>query len=247
MAQLEIKQQRLLKKLLRRPDIWRGESHRFSRGRSLKTGYAALDKSLVQQGWPFSGLIEITQSNLGSGEWQLFAPALRSLGQSPGYIVLISPPELPYAPGLKALGLNLNELMIVNPKNRADAVAAFIEILRSSACKALLSWENQMCFRPQELRKLQLAAAGSQALCLLFRDTNVLRQNSPAVLRLYIEMNTQQIQVQLLKQRGAFQHRKVHLDVPEAWSELPALSSNEWLESDMEVLTGAQILPFPQR
>ena len=60
-------------------------------------------------------------------------------------------------------------------------------------------------------------------------------------------MEAQQIQVQLLKQRGAVQHKEVHLDLPEAWSPLPPLHSNEWLEIDRDVFTGAQILPFRQK
>lgn len=247
MIQINVKQQRMLKKLLNRPDIWRGDSRRFARRRCLKTGYAALDKSLIQQGWPLGGLIEITQGSLGAGEWQLLAPSLRDLNQVPGYMVLLNPPGLPYAPGLKALGLNLDEIIVLAPENRSDVIAAFTEALGSPACKALLFWENQSRLKPQEMRRLQLAAASSQAFCLLFRHPNTLRQNSPAVLRLHIEIDARQIQVQLLKQRGVVKNKEVHLPLPEAWNALPALNSNEWLETDTEVFSGAQILPFRQR
>ena len=252
MALIEIRQQRMLKKLLRRPDIWRGESmykspEHFARKQCLKTGFTALDNALVQQGWPLGGLIEVSQGDLGAGEWQLLAPALRDLKQIPGYLVLINPSEIPYAPGLSALGLNLKEIMIITPKNRNDAVAAFVEALRNSACKALLFWENQIRLKPQEMRRLQLAAAKSQTLCFLFRHTNALRHNSPALLRLHIQMDAQQIHVQLLKQRGRFKYKETYLDVPEAWQELPALSSNAWLEINKTLLPEAHILPFRKR
>jgi len=252
MALIKIKKQRMLQKLLRRPDIWLGnsmhESPRHSgRRRCLKTGHAALDESLIAKGWPIGGLIEIAQGGLGTGEWQLLAPALRNLKQTPGYIVLIHPPILPYAPGLRALGIKLSEILVIEPENRSHAITAFAEALRHSACKVLLFWENQTRLKPQELRRLQLAAAESQALCLLFRHPNSLKQSSPAALRLRIQMNTQQIQIQILKQRGAFEQKTLYLDLPTTWKTMPALSSSEWLTPELSTLTKAQILPFPQQ
>lgn len=247
MKQLDVKQQRMLKKLLLRPDIWRGASRRFARKNCLKTGHRKLDKSLVQQGWPIGGLVEITQNNLGMGEWQLIGPALQDLTQIPGYVVLINTPEQIYAPGLKALGLNLNEILIIDSKNRTDAVAAFVEVLRNSACKALLFWESTKShtkLKPQEMRRLQLAASGSQAFCLLFRHPDVLRQSSPAVLRLCLQIDAEHMHVQLLKQRGAFQHKQVTLPLPSTWKKLPALSSKEWLQTETKALPSARIIPF---
>ena len=250
--QQRIKQQRMLEKLLLRPDIWLGESmHKSSRyfanNRSLTTGHTELDKCLIAGGWPIGGLIEITQDGLGKGEWQLLAPTLRHLKQTPGYIVLIHPPVLPYAPGLSALGIKLSETLIVEPKNRNQAISAFTEALGHSACKVLLFWENKIRLKPQELRKLQLAASGSRALCLLFRHPNSLKQSSTAVLRLHIQINDQKIQVQILKQRGDFQQKTLHLDLPTTWEAMPALSSRKWLMPQSSTLTKAKIFPFPQQ
>ena len=80
-------------------------------------------------------------------------------------------------------------------------------------------------YRYSELRKLQLAAADSDALSVLFRPRQAANNHAPASLRL--DMNAYR-QVHILKQRGGHQSVDVKLgeenDVPgqpQMW-ELPA-------------------------
>lgn len=247
----QLNHQRKLKALLQRPDIWRGNARAELRTaitkKPLQTGYDQLDKALVQQGWPLGGVIEITQSELGMGEWQLIRPALRRLENTPGYTVLINPPETPYAPGLQAGRLNLQHFLIITPKNRTAGIAACIEALANSACKALLFWESHYKLKPQELRRLQLAATGTNAFCLLFRHHNTLRQSSPALLRLSLHISHEALLVNLIKQRGAFQRQTLNIDLPETWRTLPALSSETWLQSLNDATHTAHVLPFNQQ
>lgn len=69
---------------LNRTDIWRGDSRLFLPQIALDSGYADINASLVNNGWPTRSLVEVCQKGFQQQELILFAPVLAA---GTGYIV----------------------------------------------------------------------------------------------------------------------------------------------------------------
>lgn len=208
-----------LEQLLRRGDVWRGQSQRFAHQAAVDTGHSILNDALLHKGWPLASLVEVCQPNIGGqSEWLLMAPALRQLTR--GYTVLLNPPTMPFAAGLIQMGLDLNRLLIVQTANKNDFLASFVELARTEICAALLAWQPKQNLSYTELRKCLLAAADRQGLTLLFRPANVQGQSSPAVLRVMARLNDQTLALHIFKQKGCLgtaATKTLHLPLPETW------------------------------
>ena len=223
-------QQSALKEVLLRPDVWRGESHRFVKKQSIKTGYEQLDTVLIQSGWPLNELVEISHHALGQGEWQLLSKAIEELSKS-GHIVLISPPEHLYLAGLKQLNFSHERFLVLTPKSHSDFLYSFTAATKSQGCSAVICWEA-LPFSYRDLRKLQLSASYGSGLYLLFRGLNKLEHSSPASLKLSIRLTQDALEVFVHKQRGSFKQKQVLISLPERWQACPPLSSSTWLDEN---------------
>lgn len=214
----------ILEQLLRRGDVWRGQSQRFVAQTTLDTGHSSLNEALLNKGWPLASLVEVCQPSVyGQSEWLLAAPALRNL--SAGYTVLLNPPAMPFAPGLIQLGIDLDRLLIVQADKKADFLAAFVELARAEICVALLAWQPKQNLSYTELRKCLLASADGRGLAMLFRPATVRSQSSPASLRLFTQLNSQFLQIDIFKQKGWLGKdaaQTVHLPLPDIWMPVAA-------------------------
>ncbi|MAT95041.1 MAG: cell division protein FtsZ [Halioglobus sp.] len=225
-----------LQRVIDRNDPWRGRHSHFSApspanggghaARGLPTGYSSLDAALCQDGWPLDGAIELLSDGCGLGAMGVFLPAMESLSEQDRWQVFIAPPYIPYAPLLAARGIDTRQVLLVHPENRKDLLWATEQALRSTTCSAVFSWLGDHDHDYGELRKLQLAAADSDSLAVLFRSLQAGRNHAPAGLRLAIR---EYRKVHILKQRGGNQGIDVALppaedlpDQPQLW-ELPAL------------------------
>jgi protein ImuA len=115
--------------------------------------------------------------------------------------VWIAPPHLPYAPALAAAGIDLTHLAVVRAPGRRDALWAAEQALRAGSCHALVAWFRNA--RYAELRRLAVAAEASSAFVALFRPRAAMHEASPACLRLVLEPAAGELEVHLLKRRGA--------------------------------------------
>jgi protein ImuA len=226
----------MLEQVVQRRDTWRGRHSHFpanlhsangdqTSGGALATGYTDLDSELQQGGWPLGNTIELLSDGCGLGAMGLFLPAMEALSEQGRWQVFIAPPYTPYAPLLAARGIDTQQILLVHPQNREDLLWATEQALRSSTCGAVFSWLGAQQYRYAELRKLQLAAASSDSLAVLFRPHQAACNHAPAALRLQMR---EYRKVHILKQRGGNQHIDVDLspaeDIPQQpqlW-ELPA-------------------------
>ncbi|MFV8819508.1 translesion DNA synthesis-associated protein ImuA [Haliea sp. E17] len=222
-----------LQEIIGRRDTWRGilpghsaNSARHWHEDTLPTGYSTLNAQLQHGGWPLDSTIEMLSDGCGLGAMGLFLPAMQSLSAEGRWQVFIAPPFIPYAPLLKARGIDTGQILLVHPKNREDLLWATEQALRSSTSSAVFSWLGAGDYSYGELRKLQLAAAGGDSLAVLFRANQAASNSAPAGLRLQMRAYRQ---VHILKQRGGNQQVDVDLppaeDIPEQpqlW-ELPAV------------------------
>ena len=216
-------------RVMQRNDTWRGRSVQAPR-QGLATGYAELDNQLHGQGWPTGNTIELLSDGNGLGSMGLFLPAMEQLSAQGRWQMFIAPPYIPYAPLLAARGIDVQQVLLVHPQNRQDLLWSIEQALRSSTCSAVFAWLGADNYRYSELRKLQLAASGSDVMSVLFRPRQAACNHSPSPLRL--EMNAYR-QVHILKQRGGNQSIDVKLDEhndvpgqPQLW-ELPAYPDAE--------------------
>jgi hypothetical protein len=80
------------------------------------------------------------------------------------------------------MGINIDEILILNAEKPADRLWAAEQVLRSSCVGALLSWLPAA--RPEHLRRLQVAASSCDGSMFAFRPEPARYEASPAPLRL---------------------------------------------------------------
>lgn len=219
--------------IINRPDTWRGFDAPYNRTilptsansdwhgvDALPTGFKPLDKQLTFKGWPLRGSIEVLSNGCGMGSMGLFLPAMEKLSAQKRWQVFIAPPQAPYAPLLAARGIDIQQVLMVHPKNKEELLWATEQALRSTTCSAVFSWLGATDYRYAELRKLQIAAAESDTLALLFRANSAASNHTPASLRLAISGYRT---VDILKQRGGQQIHNITLNSDDDYPEQPQL------------------------
>ncbi len=183
--------------LLENPAIWRGAAQ--APVPAVATGWAELDAVLPGGGWPCGALTELFVDEYGVGEVTLLLPALAHIAEAGRPQVWIAPPMVPYAPALAGAGLDLAQLLVVQPPVEQQAWTVE-ECLRVEGCGAVLAWLPALDHR--RLRRLQLAAAASGACGFLFSPGASRRQPSPAALRLGVAANGDTLEITVYKARG---------------------------------------------
>lgn len=198
--------------------LWRGSSLGAAAAPTLPSGFAALDAELPGGGWPLQAATELLTPQPGVLEWRLLAPALSGWwagqagpGACPGRraqaaaapalrsLLLINPPHAPHLPGLQALGLPPAALVWVAAATPAEALWAAEQAVKSRV--AVLAWLPEA--RPEQVRRLQVNALGSDAPLFLIRPERAGQQSSAAPLRLVVKPGEGwRLDVHLLKRRG---------------------------------------------
>jgi hypothetical protein len=181
------------------PLLWRGRQAP-GQAPALGTGHARLDASLPGHGWPQGAVTEIIHATAGCGELSLLLPALAGLVRDGRWVTVVDPPWVPCPSALHGRGLALEKLLLVRTKNRREALWACEQVVRGLPGGALLAWPERPSFG--ELRRLQLAAAGTRHSVFLFRDESAVGAPSPAALRLRLAPDGTDLQVGVLKCRG---------------------------------------------
>lgn len=194
--------------------LWRGSSLGAAAAPTLPSGFAALDAELPGGGWPMQAATELLTPQPGVLEWRLLAPTLSGwwAGQAgPGRrshatvapalrsLLLINPPHTPHLPGLRALGLPPETLIWVSTATPAEVLWAAEQAVKSRM--AVLAWLPEA--RPEQIRRLQVNALGSDAPAFLVRPERAGQQSSAAPLRVVVRPGDGWgLDVHLLKRRG---------------------------------------------
>ena len=182
----------------------------------LSTGFRELDELLVDRGWPNGALIEILCNRYGIGELRFLASALTRSTAEACWTVLINPPCVPYAPAFQSLGINICDLMTINPNNHQEALWALEEVIGSGSCRIVLAWLKEEELHEKELRRIQGKSKECGVLAVLFRPAIAERRPSPAELRLKLEQQTldRKLIVSIIKRRGGWRVDKLALPLP---------------------------------
>jgi cell division inhibitor SulA/protein ImuA len=180
--------------LLRHPALWKaGALQREESG--ISTGFEVLDRHLPGKGWPAAGLCELMLPSSGIGELKLLIPVLKTLSRQARWIAWVNPPFIPYAPALKALGVDVDKILLIHPKTHKDALWALERATRSGTCSAALAWLDEAQLKTRDTQRLQLAARQGGTLTCLFRPEKALAENSMAELRLGVRREGEEMRV----------------------------------------------------
>lgn len=191
--------------------VWRGCDLGLQAGRVLPSGFAALDAELPGGGWPCGALTELLGAQPAVLEWRLVGPSLAATAASGRPVVLIGPPRVPHLPGLRHLGLEATQLVWIQAEAPVQRLWCAEQLIKSGACGAVLAWLPQA--RPEQIRRLQVAALGLEAPVFLFRPAAAQHESSAAPLRLLAGFGPDwTLQLRLLKRRGPVHEGVLTLD-----------------------------------
>ena len=190
--------------------LWRGSELGGTTGRTVATGFSALDRQLPGGGWPTHSLTELLMPQAALCEWRLLGPALPAVMAGGGRIYLIAPPKQPHAGGLAQLGLSADQVLWIQAATPVDRLWATEQIVKSDPAGAVLSWLPQA--RPEQIRRLQIHAQSCDAPVFLFRPVAALSEASPAPLRIaVVPAQGWLLEVCIPKRRGASFDDALHL------------------------------------
>lgn len=207
------------------PTLWRAHQLGRARDEAVGTGFAELDALLPGGGWPRRVVSELLLPHAGIGELRLLAPALRQVAHAGRVVMLFDPPAEPCAPGWAQLGIEVEQLVIVQARSgvrgaarerlpSADVLWAVEQALKSGHVGAVLAWLPAR-LRTDVLRRLQLAAQAHDGPAFLLREWTAQQRPSPAPLRLALQpAGGDGLMVRVLKRRGPAVPAPLRLSLP---------------------------------
>ena len=183
--------QRVIDELRDRLKQW--ESPRRATGAIVSSGYAALDRLLPEGGFRRGGLVECLEPAAGSGAGTLaLAAATRATGQAlrestagAGPLVVVDGQGEFYPPAAALAGIDLERLILVEPRNRQDQAWVWDQALRCPGVGAVLGWIGN--FNQRTRRRWQLAAEAGAGLGLLICPASIRDEPCWAQVRLLVQ------------------------------------------------------------
>jgi protein ImuA len=188
------------------PALWLGHQLGRSGSQAVSSGFSMLDAQLPGGGWPRRALSELLLPHAGIGEIRLLAPALVAAQQAGRLVMVFDPPAALSASALARLGIDVDELLIVNTRARvvpgSDSLWALEQALKSGHVGAVLAWLPPR-LRAERLRRLQLAAHNHDGAAFVVREASAAGRPTASPLRLALQAGgADRLQVRVLKRRG---------------------------------------------
>ncbi|MBK6865265.1 MAG: translesion DNA synthesis-associated protein ImuA [Ideonella sp.] len=188
------------------PALWRGHQLGHGAGRALASGFAALDTELPGGGWPRRVLTELLLAHPGVGEMRLLAPSLAATLRAGRLVMLFDPPAMLSAWALVELGLDAEQMLVVDGRSKvlpdASSLWALEQALKSGHVGALIAWLPPR-LRAERLRRLQLAAQAHDGPAFVLREMAARQRPTAAPLRLALQpAGADRLALHLLKRRG---------------------------------------------
>lgn len=200
------------------PALWYGHQLGRTAAAAVATGFAELDAHLPGRGWPRRALTELMLPHPGVGEIRLLAPSLAAAQRDGRLVMLFDPPAPLSAWALTQLGLDMEQLLVVNTRARvipgSDSLWAFEQALKSGHVGALVAWLPAR-LRAERLRRLQLAAHAHDGAAFVMRELAAAQRPSAAPLRLALRVaGPDRLALRLLKRRGPPLETPIVLELP---------------------------------
>lgn len=190
--------------------VWRGTELEHRTTAVHPTGWAELDAELPGGGWPQQSVVEILSAQPAVLEWRLLSPALRTIVQSGGQVVVVGPPRNPHLPGLEHLGLSERQFVWIKADQPAERLWTTEQLIKSRAAGAIIAWLPKA--RADQVRRLQVCAQSCEGLAILCRPEVARHESSAAPLRIHASAGLDwNLHVHILKRRGPPHERPLAL------------------------------------
>ncbi|HVR51835.1 MAG TPA: translesion DNA synthesis-associated protein ImuA [Pseudorhodoferax sp.] len=190
--------------------VWRGTELEHRTTAVRLTGWAELDAELPGGGWPEQSVVEILAAQPAVLEWRLLSPALQTVVQNGGQVVVVGPPRHPHLPGLQYMGLSDKQFVWVQADHPAERLWVTEQLIKSKAAGAVIAWLPKA--RAEQLRRLQVCTQGCEGLVFLCRPEAARHESSAAPLRVHAAAGTDwTLDVHILKRRGPTHERPLAL------------------------------------
>lgn len=230
------------------PQLWRADQLGRIADNALPSGFPTLDAELPGGGWPRRALTELLLPHPGIGEIRLLASALAGVQRTGRLLMFFDPPAAVSAPALAELGLQVEQLLVVqthlqvNPG--ADRLWALEQSLKSGHVGAVLAWLPPRV-RGERLRRLQLAAHAHDGPAFAFREPAMQSQASACPLRLALHpAGPDQLALRVLKRRGPALLSPLHLSLPPVLSAMAARRASFGEEDRASLQAPASLAPL---
>ena len=182
------------------------------------SGLRIIDKLLPGQGFRRGTLAEWLACGAGSGAQSLALLTAREACREGGALVVFDRTGEFYPPAAVRLGIDPQEMIVVQAASLADNLWALDQVLRCPAVAAALAWPAELDGRT--FRRLQLAAEQGGGLGLFVRPERVRHEPSWAEARLVVEPlpaaaadAPRRLKVQLLRCRGGASGGSVEVEL----------------------------------
>ena len=200
------------------PLLWLGSQLGRHGGQTVASGFPLLDAQLPDGGWPRRVLTELLLRHPGIGEIRLLAPPLVAIQRAGRLVMLFDPPAALSALALQQLGLDVEQLLIVNTRARvipgSDSLWALEQALKSGHVGAVLAWLPPR-LRAERLRRLQIAAHAHDGPAFVLRETAASLRPTASPLRLLLRpAGADLLEVRIAKRRGPPLETPVQLALP---------------------------------
>jgi protein ImuA len=200
------------------PSLWLGHQLGRTGSDTVATGFARLDVELPGAGWPRRALAELLLPHAGVGEIRLLAPALVAAQLAGRLVMFFDPPAALAAAALAGLGLDVEELLIIQTRARvvpgSDSLWALEQALKSGHVGAIVAWLPPR-LRADRLRRLQLAAHHHDGPAFVMREAAVAGRPTASPLRLGLRAGgADRLQVRVMKRRGPPLETVLSLELP---------------------------------
>jgi hypothetical protein len=143
-----------------------------------------LDTLLAPTGLGTGSLIELLSATDGAGAWTLGLYWARHACMRRRSLVLVDARGWFYPPAARALGVDLEHVILIRPTSRQGSQAALDLALRCGAVGAVVGWCDRLI--AAEAQRLKLAAEAGGGLGLILRPLGAAQGPSFADLRLRV-------------------------------------------------------------
>lgn len=186
---------------LQRLDVWRADDFQRVDESTTASGWGELDGELPGRGWPRGCLVELLGAQPSSAEFRLVGSALKRVSDGNGQVAFVGPPKPIHAPGLCQLGLDPRQIIWLDAQQPAERLWVTEQLIRSNKGGAVFAWLPQA--RANQIRRLQVAAQGTDGLFFAWRPNAARHEASAALLRVSVSLACPwELEVHILKRRG---------------------------------------------
>lgn len=145
-------------------------------GGRISSGSVGMDRCLPGGGYAKGSMLELVHGGMSHRRGLFCGMGLMGLGVriakewiSDGrYLVILDRDRQFYAPGVAAMGVPLERLIVLQPSSESDAIWGMDQALRNGAVGAVVAWVHRL--EDRVARRLQLATEHGGGLGILLRD-----------------------------------------------------------------------------